>query len=339
MAAVFLSYATADRVFATQLAVSIGELGHAVWLDHWEVTVGELLPGKIAAGVVQADYVIVVLSPAAVQSAWVEREIQLAVAVEIEHRRTHLLPVLIADCIIPPLLRAKRLADFRSGYASGLAQLAVALRTPQMGNVADILSSPPAANEHVLSPLPSRPETGYTQSMGYKLPRLAEINVELGLPYLGKVSGVWKPDEAEQRAAWELYVELVTRISVTGLADDEGVLRESLSSLYAIFTTTRALLRSYGPTIARPATEGGLSFGILAVHILNYVLRPILATWHPVLLDYEHQRDPLVSVWEHERRWERAAELRSTLQQTRHILVEYTNLLAKVAGVPELRIT
>jgi hypothetical protein len=176
----------------------------------------------------------------------------------------------------------------------------------------------------------------YNGGMGYKVPRLSEINVELGLPYIGTISGKWKPHEEEQRAAWELYVELITRVSVTGLEPDEGLLRESLSSLYIIFTTTRTLLRSYGPFIARPTSEGNVSFGILAVQVLNYVLRPVLTTWHPLLLDYEHQRDPAISAWEHERQWERAAELRAALQEARHILTEYTNLLAQVAGVPEL---
>jgi hypothetical protein len=76
----------------------------------------------------------------------------------------------------------------------------------------------------------------YNGSMRYKVPRPSEINVELGLPYIGKVSGMWKPDEAEQRAAWELYIELVTRISVAGLQPDEGLLRESLSDSVTRFS-------------------------------------------------------------------------------------------------------
>jgi hypothetical protein len=336
MARLFLSYASNDRAFVERLAASLGALGHQVWLDRWEITVGEVLPAKIAAGLESTDYMVVVLSPAALQSSWVERELQMAVFDEIGHRRTRVLPILIADCAIPLLLRGKLLADFRVSYEAGLVQLAIALQVVRSTPPVSLLSAVAITDAHLVSPLPAAGTNGYTDGMGYKVPRLFEINVELGLPYIGKVSGVWKPDEAEQRAAWELYIELVTRVSATGLQPSEGMLRETLSSLYAIFVTTRTLLRSYGPAIARPTTEGGLSFGILAVHVLNYVLRPILATWHPLLLDYEHQRDPAISAWEHERQWEKAGELREALEQTRHLLTQYTNLLARVAGVPEL---
>src|SRR5207244_6175375 len=108
------------------------------------------------------------------------------------------------------------------------------------------------------------------------------------------VEGTWEPDQAERDAAWEMYVELVTRISVAPLAPDEGLLREALSSLYTVFGTTRAILRKYGPSVARPKGEGTLSLGHLAVAILNRVLRPVLAKWHPMLLHYEATREPSV---------------------------------------------
>ena len=102
--------------------------------------------------------------------------------------------------------------------------------------------------------------------------------VEVGL-HLGifEVKGKWKPDEGQKKAAWEMYVELVTRISVAELHEDEGLLREALSSLYSLFITTRTILRQYGPSVAKPHDGSDLSFGFLAVAILNGVLRPVLA--------------------------------------------------------------
>jgi hypothetical protein len=166
--------------------------------------------------------------------------------------------------------------------------------------------------------------------------KFTEVSVELGLPYVGKITGLWKPDADEQFAAWELYIELVTRVPVAQLHDEEGSLREALTSLYTIFTLTRELLHKYGPAIARPKQGGEVSFGFLAITILNHVLRPILAKWHPLLLEYEHSRPPTAAASEYERQWERAAELRSVLDDTRRILVNYANLLAQVAGVPSL---
>ncbi|PAZ15404.1 hypothetical protein CLM62_13375 [Streptomyces sp. SA15] len=39
----------------------------------------------------------------------------------------------------------------------------------------------------------------------------------------------------------------------------EGFLREALSSLYTFFTTTREILRRYGPDVAPPLAPGHVS--------------------------------------------------------------------------------
>jgi hypothetical protein len=169
------------------------------------------------------------------------------------------------------------------------------------------------------------------------MPKFTDVKVSLPLPLLGKIEGTWKPDESEREASWEMYVELVTRISVVELGPDEGLLREALSSLYTLFGTTRTIMRQHGPSVARPkGGKGGLSFGYLAVAVLNTVLRPVLAKWHPLLLDYEMSRPEAMSALEHERRWDRNKELRDVLDKTRDILLQYANILAEVAEVPPL---
>jgi len=166
--------------------------------------------------------------------------------------------------------------------------------------------------------------------------QFTSVKVSLNLPYIGGVEGTWEPDKSERDAAWEMYVELITRISVAELKSDEGLLREALSSLHTLFGTTRAILRKYGPSIAQPKGEGDLSFGYLAVAILNVVLRPVLAKWHPLLLDYESTRSASGSPLDHEREWDKHDELRQVLNDVRTNLIEYTNLLAEVAEVPPL---
>ncbi len=170
--------------------------------------------------------------------------------------------------------------------------------------------------------------------------KLTSVKVSLKLPYIGGVEGTWEPDESERNAAWEMYVELITRISVAELKPDEGLLREALSSLHTLFDTTRKILRKYGPSIAQPKGKGNgngnLSFGYLAVAVLNVVLRPVLAKWHPLLLDYETTKKSSVSRLEHEKQWDKNEELRRVLNEIRTVLIEYANLLAQVAGVPPL---
>ncbi|MBA7663237.1 hypothetical protein ES703_71276 [subsurface metagenome] len=167
--------------------------------------------------------------------------------------------------------------------------------------------------------------------------KLDTISVTLKIPGITEIKGVWKPDKTEREAAWEIYVELITRISTAELKPGEGLLREALSSLYTLFNSTRNILRKYGPTVAQARGKDNISLGYLAVAILNTVLRPVLAKWHPLLLDYEGNKEPSISPLEHEQRWDKAKELRRELNGVRDILTDYAELLAQVARVPSLK--
>lgn len=162
-----------------------------------------------------------------------------------------------------------------------------------------------------------------------------QVKVSLQIPFVGGIEGTWEPDTAERDAAWELYVELVTRVAVQPLHADDGRSREALTSFYQLFAITRDILRRYGPVIARGGPKR-ITFGRIAVAMLNGAVRPVLATWHPLLMSYEEQRPPNVDPVTHERAWERHGELRAEIDRTRVVLTEIATLLADVAGVDSL---
>lgn len=162
--------------------------------------------------------------------------------------------------------------------------------------------------------------------------KLRAYTVGLTTPVL-TITGTWEPSDEERKAAWEMYVELVTRVPVAELRDDEGLLREALASIYTIFGTTRDILRRYGPDIAKPHHEDQISFGYIAVAVLNTSLRPFLTQWHPLLLDYESTKEASASRMEHEKNWEQAKEMRAALKDVRMVLRAYTKQLEQVIGV------
>jgi hypothetical protein len=164
------------------------------------------------------------------------------------------------------------------------------------------------------------------------------IRVSLGLPHLGQIEGNWQLTDAQRHAAWEMYIELVTRAPVAEVRPGDGLLRETLTSLYGLFGTTRAILRRYGPDVARPEGDDELSFGYIAVAVLNAGIRPVLAAWHPLLLDFEGRRPAGIPAPEYERSWDRAGELQEALMDARRVLIAYAKLLEQVAGVPSLLI-
>jgi hypothetical protein len=163
------------------------------------------------------------------------------------------------------------------------------------------------------------------------------FQVSLKLPFL-EVSGTWAPDESERKAAWEMYVELITRVAVVELGPTEGSLREALSSLYSLFASTRDILRRYGPSVAVPSHGSDLTFGEIAVAVLNQGLRPLLSKWHPELAGYEATRPEGISPAAYEHAWSREAELRAELSDIHLRLREYADALSQAAGVPQLTV-
>ncbi|RAM51081.1 MAG: hypothetical protein C6Y22_11900 [Hapalosiphonaceae cyanobacterium JJU2] len=154
--------------------------------------------------------------------------------------------------------------------------------------------------------------------------------VSVSLPF-GIGSAEWEVDPTERRAAWSLYVELVTRIAVQPLDTNEGLLREALNSLYSLFGTTRTILKEAGPDVGASHD----SVGGIAIAVLNYGLRPVLAKWHPILQTWEAQRPPHLSPQEHERNWSEEPKLRVELELLRRDLEQYADALAVIAGVKE----
>ena len=163
------------------------------------------------------------------------------------------------------------------------------------------------------------------------MPKLVNVKLALKLPGIGGISGTWEPDEAEIRAAWELYVEMVTRTPLGGFSPQEGSAREALTSIYSLFDTTRGILRSYGPSVARPKSGQELSFGYLAVSMLNLVLRPLLTKWHPQLGGWE-RGNPKVG----ENEWPDRHDFLEAVKEIGVQLHQYASIFAEVAEVPEL---
>jgi hypothetical protein len=157
--------------------------------------------------------------------------------------------------------------------------------------------------------------------------------VTVKLPW---IEGEWALDDKQRSAAWELYIELITRVAVQPLGVGEGLVQEALNSLHDLFGETRRILRAHGPEVALPKKKAMLSFGQLAVDLLNRALRPYLAKWHPALQSHEITRPAGISPDAHERAWPLIDKCRRELEATRVMVVQYADLLAAACGIPGL---
>lgn len=122
--------------------------------------------------------------------------------------------------------------------------------------------------------------------------------------------------DEDKAAAWELYVELLTRITTQPLAEHEGDEETALKSIHAIFGLTREIIKENG--------RGCIEFTKIAIVVLNQVIRPFTARWHRLAIAGAFA-DPA-----------RCREFREELEVLQQKLRDYTGLLADVAGVEDL---
>lgn len=155
-------------------------------------------------------------------------------------------------------------------------------------------------------------------------------SVSVNLPF-GMGGATWEADPTEQNAAWELYIELVTRIAVQSLDAEQGTVREALSSLYTLFGTTRDILRKAGPKVGASRE----SVGGIAIAVLNQGLRPFMSAWHPRLQAWEAQNTGGLSPQQQEKAWAEEPTIRAELEKLRQELATYAHALAVISGVEE----
>ena len=117
---VFISYSHEDNEFATELASQLVKHKAKVWIDQWELHVGDSIIDRIQEAIQGASALIVILSKASVYSEWCKKELSSGLLRELEEKRVVVLPALIEECDIPLFLRGKMYADFRKNFDKGL---------------------------------------------------------------------------------------------------------------------------------------------------------------------------------------------------------------------------
>ncbi len=120
---VFISYSHENEDFVNKLAAHLIKGKGNVWIDQWELHVGDSLIAKIQSAIQQASALIVVLSKASVASEWCKKELNAGLIRELEEKRVVVLPLLLEDCEVPLFLRDKMYADFRTNFDKGLSQV------------------------------------------------------------------------------------------------------------------------------------------------------------------------------------------------------------------------
>lgn len=120
----------------------------------------------------------------------------------------------------------------------------------------------------------------------------------------------------DRDAAWELYIEMLTRIVTQPLPSADGDEKAALDSVYSLFPATREILRQHG--------RRTIGFSKVAIPVLNQIVRPFTAKWH---------QESLAGAFDDA---EKRRHFRQELANLRQDLRNYNRMLAKIAGVEDL---
>lgn len=126
----------------------------------------------------------------------------------------------------------------------------------------------------------------------------------------------WNLVDQDKEAAWELYVEMLTRIVTQPLSAEHGDEETALKSIYDMFPITREILRRRG--------RHCIEFTKIAIPFLNQKVRPFTAKWHKLSIANAFQER------------EKCAVFRDELASLQEDLQKYSRLLADIAEVEDL---
>ena len=103
---IFICHSSADHGFVEKLAKRMKRDDFDVWIDDWELKVGDSIVEKINEALKESSFFVIVLSEHSIGSDWVQRELNSTLMRQISKKDIKVLPILldIEQDRVPPLL-------------------------------------------------------------------------------------------------------------------------------------------------------------------------------------------------------------------------------------------
>jgi len=141
MSSIFISYSRKDIDFARSLAEQLEAAGFTCWIDFAEIESGAQWLKRIQEGIETSDAFVVVMSRAARDSEWVERETLMAMEL-----RKPLHIALIGELPLPLHLINRQFIDFREDQDKAVGDLAAALHQRKTTTPTSLSPEPTESN-------------------------------------------------------------------------------------------------------------------------------------------------------------------------------------------------
>jgi formylglycine-generating enzyme required for sulfatase activity len=168
-----------DR-FTAQLVRDLQAAGADVWVDDQGITSDDFVQ-KISEGLAGRQWLVLVMTPAALASPWVRREVNAALNEQTANRMQGVLPLVLQSCAeqeIPMLWRPLHRYDATQDASATIARLLGALGLAARG---EQLPQPEASLAMATTALPDspRPLLRSLHNLGYSARKIAGVEVIL----------------------------------------------------------------------------------------------------------------------------------------------------------------
>ena len=117
---IFISHSSKDKNFARKLRDSFHSENMDTWFDEDDILVGDDFVQSMEKGLIESNFIVIVLSPNFVEGPWAQKEYRTALTEQINNGKIKILPVKFKESRLPPMLNSISHADFSKKYNQGL---------------------------------------------------------------------------------------------------------------------------------------------------------------------------------------------------------------------------
>lgn len=120
---IFVSYSAQDKPVADHIVDGLRALRLPFWYAPVEIGPGDSIVQQVSGALARHDTVLILLSPNSVKSKWVQQELNSALMAKLRGEKVRIVPLLIAQCQIPEVLKDVRYIDLASDFHDGFMEL------------------------------------------------------------------------------------------------------------------------------------------------------------------------------------------------------------------------
>ena len=125
---VFISYASPDEHFARMIRNALSRDNVSTVVDQFSLSIGDSISNAISTAIAASDFMIILVSPDALASEWMMREMETLTSLDWQQRAITVIPVKVRPCIVPQYLSRWHTLDLTQSLSRGIERLVAMIR-------------------------------------------------------------------------------------------------------------------------------------------------------------------------------------------------------------------